>query len=100
MKTKNTNARSKQKRDAGVRSVPLLIKGLQPLRAASDQHIWAVLNLMKRSGQMRGSLPDYEDVYYELVKSGFPGYDNKQISKSIGRLRTMGYIREMVELAA
>lgn len=81
-------------------SVPLLIPGLQPLRAASDQYIWAVLHTMKASGQMTDQLPDYEEIERQLARAGFPPYTNKQISKSVVRLKSLRYIRESVELAA
>lgn len=73
---------------------------LRVLHAASDQNIWTALTVMKRRGDIKGKLPEYTAIQNQLADLGLPVYDNKQISKSILRLKSLRYIRESVELAA
>src|SRR6476620_11564396 len=100
MKTKHTIVKPTKGRRKEMATVPLVIKGLPPLRAASDQNVWTALQAMKQRGEIDGKLPEYSAIAQEVTTMGFPPMDNKQISKSIVRLLAFGYIRRREELAA
>ena len=90
-----TQAKRKRRKKPAMNrtSLPLLT-------AASDQSIWSALKAMRERGEVKNTLPKYSAIDAELVSQGFPALGSKQISQSIRRLVSLGYLRRFVQFAA
>lgn len=72
---------------------------LRPLQSDRDKRLWEVLMTMKKRGVIKDQLPSYKKIAREIESKGGPSLDNKQISKSLVRLKSFGYIKEFVVFA-
>jgi hypothetical protein len=72
---------------------------LRPLQSERDKRMWDVLMSMRKRGQIKEQIPAYEKIAREIELRGGPRLDNKQISKSLVRLKSFGYIKEYVVFA-